>query len=119
MATKSKKLLANAREDKARRARLELDRLTNAQNEATSDEERTQAAAALNAYYEEQAQDEERKGQLKDAQNAARQAKRDAGINVRKRRVQWAEGGRDLVPGLSKRGKEYWMRGRRSKSFTA
>ena len=106
--TRSKKLLANAREDKARRARLELEVLQKTLEEANTDDERSTAADALNVYYEEQSQEEERKGQLKDARMAARVAKREAGLSTTKRRIQWAEGGRAMVPGISGRGKEFF-----------
>ena len=46
MARNSKALLAKAREDKERRARLEHERLSAAYNEAETDEERDAAAAA-------------------------------------------------------------------------
>jgi len=106
--TRSKKLLAKAREDKERRARLEHERLSTAYNEAETDEDREAAAAAINAYHEAQEAEGERKGQLKDARLAARQAKRDAGQSTTKRRIQWVDGGRDLVPGISRRGKEFF-----------
>ena len=110
MARNSKALLAKAREDKERRARLEHERLSAAYNEAETDEERDAAAEALNAYHEEQEQEKQRKAQLKDAKLAARIAKSssDRGTSTRKRRVQWVDGGRDLVPGISKRGKEFF-----------
>ena len=108
MARNSKALLAKAREDKSRRARLEHERLSTAFNEAETDEARDAAAAAIEAFQEEQAQEEERKGQLKDARIAARQAKRDAGQSTTKRRIHWVDGGRDMVPGISRRGKEFF-----------
>ena len=60
MAKRSKSLILKAREDKARRARLEHERLTLAYNEAETDEARDAAAAALNEYHEAQAQEEGR-----------------------------------------------------------
>jgi hypothetical protein len=104
----TKGVAQKAREDKARRARLELDRLTVAVNEASSDEEREQTATALNAYYEEQAQEEERKDQLKNVKVAVRAARKDAAIAAgTSRRIKWAEGGRAMVPGLSSRAKQF------------
>ena len=108
MAKRSKSLIHKAREDKARRARLEHERLTLAYNEAETDEERDAAAQALNEYHEAQSQEEEKKNQLKEAKIAARIAKQEAGRAVRGRRIQWVDGGRELVPGISKRGKEFF-----------
>jgi hypothetical protein len=108
MAHVTKGVAQKAREDKARRARLELDRLTVAVNEATSDEGRKQTTAALSAYYEEQAQEEERKNQLKNVKVAVRAARNEAAISTgTSRRIQWTEGGRELVPGLSSRAKQF------------
>lgn len=108
MARVTKGVAQKAREDKARRARLEFDRLTTMLNEATSDEAREAAQSGLDAYYEEQALEEERKGQLKDAKIAARIARKDAAIATgTSRRIQWTEGGRAMVPGLSKRAKQF------------
>lgn len=108
MAKRSKSLIFKAREDKARRARLEYERLTTAIEEATSDTEREEASAALENFYQEQEQEKEKKNQLKEAKAAARAAKLEAGRSVRGRQIQWTEGGRDLVPGISKRGKEFF-----------
>ena len=107
MAKRSKSLIHKAREDKARRARLEHERLTLAYNEAETDEERDAAAQALNEYHEAQEQEAEKKNQLKEAKLEARRAKREAGHSVKGRRIQWVDGGRDMVPGISKRGKEF------------
>jgi hypothetical protein len=108
MARVTKGVAQKAREDKARRARLELDRLTTALNEATSDEDREAAQVGLDTYYEAQTQEDVRKEQLKDARSAARSARKDAAIATgTSRRVQWAEGGRAMVPGLSKRAKQF------------
>ena len=107
MAKRSKSLILKAREDKARRARLEHERLTLAYNEAETDEARDAAAAALNEYHEAQAQEEEKKNQLKEAKAAGRDARRKARVHAGGRRIQWVEGGRELVPGISKKGKEF------------
>ena len=108
MATRSKSLIHKAREDKARRARLEYDRLTTALEEAGSEEERVLANDALSQYYAEQEEETEKKNQLKEAKLEARRAKREAGHSVKGPRIQWVDGGRDLVPGISKRGKEFF-----------
>jgi len=108
MARNSKALLAKAREDKQRRLRLELETLQKASEAAESDEERDAAQDALTEYYTARENEESQKGQIKDARQAARQAKREAGISVSKRRIQWTDGGRGLVPGISKRGKEFF-----------
>jgi len=109
MARVTKGVAQKAREDKARRARLELDRLTIALNEATTDEAREAAQAGLDAYYAEQAEEEARKAQLKEARVEARRIKANArGTTGRGRpRIQWADGGRDMVPGISKRAKQF------------
>jgi hypothetical protein len=108
MGTKSKKLLANAREDKARRIRLELDRLTGELEEAEGEDARDLATLALNAYYDEQSEDEERKGQLVAARLKHREAKKAGRSASGKRKITWAEGGRELVPGRARGGKEFF-----------
>lgn len=107
MATRSKSLIHKAREDKARRARLEHERLTTAISEAETEEEREAANLALSEYYQEQEAEAEKKNQLKEAKLEARRAKREAGHSVKGRRIQWTDGGKDLVPGISKKGKEF------------
>ena len=107
MAKRSKSLIHKAREDKARRARLEHERLTTAIEEAETDEERKAANQALTDFYQEQEEEREKKNGLKEAKAAARAAKIEAGRSVRGRRIQWVDGGRDLVPGISKKGKEF------------
>lgn len=107
--TRSKKLIANAREDKARRLRLELDELQVTLDDACTVEEQTAAGLALSAYYEEREADQGKKDQLKEAKLEARRAKREAGASTSGRpRIQWVDGGRDMVPGISKRGKEFF-----------
>ncbi len=108
MAKRSKSLIFKAREDKARRARLEHERLTLAIEEAETDEEREAAGQALTDYYQAQEEEAEKKNQLKEAKAAARAAKMEAGRSVRGRRIEWVEGGRDMVPGISKKGKEFF-----------
>lgn len=108
MAKRSKSLIHKAREDKARRARLEHERLTIAIEEAVSDEEREAASQALTDFYQEQENEKEKKDQLKEAKAAARAAKIEAGRSVRGRRIEWVSGGREMVPGMSKRGKEFF-----------
>jgi len=108
MASRSKSLIFKAREDKARRDRLKHEKLSLALEEATTDEERQTAGDALSAYYEEREAEAEKKNQLKEAKLEARRAKRDAGQSVKGPRIQWVDGGRDLVPGISKKGKEFF-----------
>ncbi len=108
MATRSKSLILKAREDKARRDRLKHEKLSLALEEASTDEERQSAAGALSEYYEEREAEAEKKSQLKEAKLEARRAKREAGHSVKGPRIQWVDGGRDLVPGISKRGKEFF-----------
>jgi len=108
MAQVTRGVTQKAREDKARRARLELDRLSTQLNEATSDEDREAAQAGLDAYYEKQTLETVRREQLKEARSAARSARRNAATATgSSHRVQWAEGGRAMVPGLSKRAKQF------------
>jgi len=109
MARVTKGVVSKAREDKARRARLELDRLTIAVNEATTDESREAATTALNEYYEDQAGEVARKEQLAEARVEARRIKAQArGTTGRGRaRIQWADGGRSMVPGLSAKAKQF------------
>lgn len=108
MAKRSKSLIFKAREDKARRARLEYERLTMAIEEAETDEERESANVALSEYYTAQEEESQKKDQLKEAKLEARRAKREAGHSVKGPRIQWVEGGRDMVPGISKKGKEFF-----------
>ena len=108
MAKRSKSLIFKAREDKARRDRLKHEKLSLALEEATTDEERQSASAALSEYYEEREAESEKKSQLKEAKLEARRAKREAGHLVKGPRIQWVDGGRDLVPGISKKGKEFF-----------
>ncbi len=108
MAKRSKSLIFKAREDKARRARLEYEALAQALDDAETDEERDAANDALNEYYEKQEQEQQKKNELKEAKAAARAAKLQAGRSVNRRSIQWVEGGRDLVPGISKKGKEFF-----------
>ena len=63
MAKRSKSLIHKAREDKARRARLEHERLTVAISEAETEEEREAANLALREYYQEQEAEVEKKNQ--------------------------------------------------------
>ena len=109
MAKRSKSLIFKAREDKARRARLLLEKLTLALEEAETDEERETAQNAITEYYDAQEEESQRKDQLKAAKLEARKAKREAGASRSGRpRIQWAEGGRDLVPGRARGGKEFF-----------
>ena len=107
MAKRSKSLIHKAREDKERRIRLQLEQLEIALNEAESDNEREVAQANLNEYYAERDAEREKKNQLKEARAAGREARRQARVHAGGRRIQWAEGGRELVPGISKKGKEF------------
>ena len=109
MAKRSKSLIFKAREDKARREREEYERLAEAREEATSDEEREAADLALTEYYEKREQEGEKRNQLKEAKAAARAAKMEAGRSVRGRQITWVDGGRDMVPGLSKKGNEFFV----------
>ena len=61
MAKRSKSLIFKAREDKARRARLEYETLALALDTAETDEEREVANAALTTYFEEQEQERQKK----------------------------------------------------------
>lgn len=108
MTKRSKSLIHKAREDKARRARLEWERLTNKLEEAESEEEREAANVAMQDYCAKLDEESEKKNQLKEAKIAARAAKMEAGRSVKGRRIQWTDGGRDLVPGASKKGKEFF-----------
>ena len=109
MANRSRSLIIKAREDKARRARLKLEALTIELDEADTDEERDAAQNAISDYYQEQEEESQRKDQLKEAKLEARRAKREAGKSGSKRaRIEWADGGRDLVPGRSRGGKEFF-----------
>ena len=108
MATRSKSLIFKAREDKARRARLEHERLTTNIEEAETDEEREAANLALSDYYAKQEEESQKKDQLKEAKLEARKAKLEAGQSIKGPRIQWVDGGRDLVPGISKKGKEFF-----------
>ena len=108
MAKRSKSLIFKAREDKARRERLEYERLTLALEEAETEEERDQANEALSNFYSDREADDQKKSQLKEAKAAARAAKMEAGRSVRGRRIEWVDGGCDMVPGISKKGKEFF-----------
>ena len=108
MATRSKSLIFKAREDKARRSRLEHERLMLDIEGAETDEEREAANLALTDYYNKQEEESQKKDQLREAKLEARRAKRDAGQSVKGPRIEWTEGGRDLVPGISKKGKEFF-----------
>lgn len=108
MAKRSKSLIFKAREDKARRARLEYETLALALDTAETDEEREAANAALTTYFEKQEEERKKKDELKEAKIAARAAKLEAGRSVKGRRIEWVDGGRDLVPGISKKGKEFF-----------
>ena len=83
----------------------------------TYTEEYSSLIAQLNAVHEERDEFEEnireRRNQKLQAKNEIRQAKLDAGVGVGRNgklrnNIQWAEGGRDLVPGIKGRESEFF-----------
>ena len=103
----SKGLLHKAREAKRRAKDLRHEELNLALQAAIEEHgvESDEYAAALkewDEFAEEIADADRRRGERKDAQLAARAARKEAGAGRQRRKIQWADGGRDIVKGMAK-----------------
>ena len=122
---KNKSLIQRAKRARHERIEVELSELSNKINQLadaglhlneddTYTEEYSALVAKLNAVHEERDEFEdnrrERHIQKLKARDEIRQAKLDAGLKVGKlrNRIEWAEGGAEMVPGLKGRSTEFF-----------
>lgn len=108
MSNVSKGLLAKARDAAKRAAEIREEELILARKEALETHgqdspEYETADAAYTDFWEERSEDNKRKDELKSARRAVKEAKAKARIATgTSRRIEWADGGRDLVRGMTK-----------------
>ena len=103
----SKGLLHKARLAKRRADELREEELNIAISEALEDhgadsEEYRSAYAAWEAYNEEIAESNKRKAERRDAKLAAKEIRARAGLGRKGRKIEWTDGGRDLVKEMAK-----------------
>ena len=110
MAKLSREMLFKARQDKAARLREEWDNISAELDAAQESGDSDAISAALAKYDEYQAQraaEEEARDAKKRAKLEIRRARAEGHLAVGKKKLVWAEGGRELVTGATKKSPKF------------